>query len=330
MGRKPKISYESGPDTDNPEAASFAIIKTRIPIEFWNVLEALGTRYGISTAAMLRVSMDRIRTATLIGALDLFGHDFCEEAKKLHRSGLAQIASPDLGIDLDKLHREERTKSGFYGVYVNGKGFRCVGADPKDPRSTIHLGTYESAEAAAWIRYQHHKKHNLPYGEWEIELKAERARNVLNDDETITELVVQVRDLGNKPMPQGLDPEIVEKMRKRIRDTYEGFARDTRERHRLENQRSTDMALGRIPRPPSEVKQFRPGLDYVPSRNTPANWVPPAGWQPPAGWVPDPSWDWKLPAGFKGSLIDEQGRDHSKRVNMDTYEDCDKPPEPED
>ena len=73
------------------------------------------------------------------------------------------------GMDLTLLHRSEKTKSGFVGVYANGKGYRAMGPDGHN------LGTFPTSEKAAWERYLYCRKHALTYGpleEWLV--KAER------------------------------------------------------------------------------------------------------------------------------------------------------------
>jgi hypothetical protein len=81
----------------------------------------------------------------------------------------AQVAH-DNNQDLSKLHRSDKCKSGFVGVYSNGNGYRAEGKNPHDPKSTITVGSFKTAEEAALARLHHHQKYKLPYGKLEEEM----------------------------------------------------------------------------------------------------------------------------------------------------------------
>jgi len=70
-------------------------------------------------------------------------------------------------MDLTLLHRSEKTKSGFVGVYANGKGYRAMAPDGHN------LGTFSTSERAAWARYLYCRKHALAYGKPEQDAQSE-------------------------------------------------------------------------------------------------------------------------------------------------------------
>lgn len=82
-------------------------------------------------------------------------------------------------IDFDKLHRSAKTKSGFVGVYANGKGFRAMA---KVEGIESYVGTFQTAEEAAWRRFLYYKENKIPYGELEVDIAAWRARGEQGDD----------------------------------------------------------------------------------------------------------------------------------------------------
>lgn len=96
------------------------------------------------------------------------------------------------GINLELVHRSEKTKSGFVGVYANGKGFRGMA---KYGGSLHSIGTFATAEEAAWRRRQYYKEHRLPYGELEAEMEEWRAGRAGGDafKGTDEELIAAIR-----------------------------------------------------------------------------------------------------------------------------------------
>ena len=93
-------------------------------------------------------------------------------------------AIPELhGIDFKKLHRSEKTKSGFVGIYMNGQGFRATGRASVTSSEHVYIGTYQTAEEAAWKRYLHYKEQGLPYGE--LETVIEKYREISRRNGTV-------------------------------------------------------------------------------------------------------------------------------------------------
>lgn len=115
-------------------------------------------------------------------------------------------------VDVSKLARSTRTKSGFVGVYANGKGFRAMARDENDANIQKSIGTFASAEQAAWARYLHYTKHKLPYGEveallehdGEVDYYREYLRKALGREPTPQELLTEYNqalvDTGREPI----------------------------------------------------------------------------------------------------------------------------------
>jgi hypothetical protein len=95
-------------------------------------------------------------------------------------------------IDFSVLATSRTTNSGFEGVYMHSnpaRGFNAHGRDPETKKPGKHLGLFSSAAQAAWARYQHYKKHNMPYGKLEEAMEKVRAHP-------------DTKNWGAKPMPE--------------------------------------------------------------------------------------------------------------------------------
>lgn len=117
----------------------------------------------------LRWVMTRLNTMAGNGEIAQLGPEFAVAAK--------QMGADVPGIDLALLHRSEKTKSGFVGVYANGKGYRAMAPDGHN------LGTFPTSERAAWERYLYCRKHTLTYGpleEWLVKTEREMFNDVRN------------------------------------------------------------------------------------------------------------------------------------------------------
>jgi len=109
----------------------------------------------------LRWVLNRLNSMVVSGEIAQLGPEFAET--------FAAMRTDTSEIDLAQLHRSDRTKSGFVGVYANGKGFRAMGS------SGHCIGTFPTSEQAAWARYKYYRANALTYGpleEWLV--KAER------------------------------------------------------------------------------------------------------------------------------------------------------------
>lgn len=149
MARRPRIEV----DTDGS-----ATVRTRFQPSTWCLIAAYAGRLGISDEDGVRILLQQIDALIEAGSVGWLSMDWQALARELR----GQDTKPALEIDTSKLHRSDRTKSGFHGVYANGQGFRAVG-----PRGGP-IVTCKTAEEAAWRRYLHYKEHGLAYGELEL------------------------------------------------------------------------------------------------------------------------------------------------------------------
>ena len=145
------------------------MVRTAVPDTLWTLISKYAKATGLSELQAWGMFLHRVVSLIDDGDYDFLGPEFSRVLRGL-------IANDEIGslnlpaIDVTKLHLSSKTKSGFVGVYSNGKGFRAVGKSPGFGTGSQSLGTYPSAEQAAWARYLHHKKFKLPYGELEERL----------------------------------------------------------------------------------------------------------------------------------------------------------------
>jgi len=137
--------------------------RVEIPINLWKLFEETSKITRIKTGLLFDLWLYRVTIRAASGQLDeAMGPEFMQAYQQMQmRGGIKPI---DAGIDTSLLHRSSRLKSGYVGVYANGKGFRADGTHPSG-KGVQYIGTFQTPEAAAWARYIHHKQHNLPYGD---------------------------------------------------------------------------------------------------------------------------------------------------------------------
>lgn len=174
MPRPPKIDVD--PD------GSATVRQVRLPPAVWGIVQRYATSSGLDTETSLRVLLQQLGALVAAGELSWLSADWRALATD------APPAASRLMIDVSKLHRSERTKSGFYGVYVNGMGFRAIA------RGEV-LGTFGSAEEAAWRRYQHYTQHGLSYGELEVAIEAERKAGTAGTERELRSIVLETAKL---------------------------------------------------------------------------------------------------------------------------------------
>lgn len=145
---------------DVPQADGSSVVTTTVPKFLWNLCVKLAERWGSTPISAFRQMMDRIDLNAQAGRFEFFGPELNAVLRQIeHRE--EQKASEE--IDYNKLHKSTKGKSGYVGVYANGKGFRAMGLDPQT-NTIITLGTFDRADVAAWQRYLHYKANGLPYG----------------------------------------------------------------------------------------------------------------------------------------------------------------------
>lgn len=170
MGRQPRVEvHEDGS----------ASLRIRIGPSTWRLVEAYGKSIGADGQTGLRALQAQIEALISAGNASWLSSDW--------QAILREFKAPSrLPADFDatKLHRSDRTKSGFVGVYANGAGFRATG------RAGAYIGTFQRAEVAAWERYLYYQRNDLPYGELEVAVDEERKRGTQGTDAELREIVL--------------------------------------------------------------------------------------------------------------------------------------------
>jgi hypothetical protein len=187
------------------------VVRTPVPDTLWRLICKYAEENDLEQLQAWRLFLKRIVALIDEGNYDFMGPEFAGTLKRM-------ISNDEIGvlglppIDVTKLHRSARTKSGFVGVYANGKGYRAEGAAPGagTKKGTVNLGTYPTAEQAAWARYLHHKKHKITYGELDERMAYWRkAHPEMTDAEIVAlidELNIEQPSLGDLHKEQGLEP----------------------------------------------------------------------------------------------------------------------------
>lgn len=169
MGRKPKILR-----TDDGSAS----LRVQFPRAIWLLVGDFANRMGLSEEAACRLFLARIAALLSQGDGAFLGPEWLLSLKQIKSDNYGAI-SDGPRIDIDKLHKSPRTKSGFVGVYANGSGFRAMA---KVDGIETYIGTFDTAIEAAWRRFLHYKENKIPYGELEVDIAAWRARGEQGDD----------------------------------------------------------------------------------------------------------------------------------------------------
>src|SRR5882672_811392 len=97
------------------------------------------------------------------------------EPDEADRSGPEPIKAsslPPLDDYLKFLETNEKTSSGYVGVYPNGKAFRAMSCRPDGGggSNACTLGTYSTPDQAALARLVYYRRHKLLYGRWVSEI----------------------------------------------------------------------------------------------------------------------------------------------------------------
>ena len=167
-----------------------AELRIRIPRALWETAVAFGLKMEIKPDKALRFIFDELAGMIAQGNVNFFGQTLREAVQKARDSNFG-VLSDAPKIELDKLHKSKKTKSGYVGVYHNGNGFRAMGRESKESTKQIYLGQFETSEAAAWHRYLHYKTNKMPYGELEEEI--ERYRTQFNDERSEEEIIADIK-----------------------------------------------------------------------------------------------------------------------------------------
>lgn len=166
-----------------------AVLRLEIPRPIWEAVGSFAKLLNISAEKALDLLLLRVSALIEQGDSAFLGPEWQKATASAKADNFNVLEGPK--IDLTKLHRNPKAKSGYVGVYTNGKGFRAMGADP-GTRLPIYLGTRDNPEAAAWLRYQHYKKHELPYGELELEIQ--KYRDEYHDTRPEADIIKDIRE----------------------------------------------------------------------------------------------------------------------------------------
>jgi len=179
----------------------------------WDLFTEVGKILRISPLDAFHQMLVLIEDGMRLGSVGALPHMWERARVNLERQGKVGELQGTIPIDLMKLHRSAKTKSGFEGVYSNGKGFRATGKDPATRVGLIHLGTFPSAEDAAWARYVHYTKNKLPYGQLEMALEKTRTESDAmqwsgGDEQKLKHLTIwEAKHLGMQQPIEGLSDE---------------------------------------------------------------------------------------------------------------------------
>lgn len=146
------------------------VIKARIPRTIYALINQLAKDLGFETIQAWTLFMARIAGEIEEGNTGFLGTEFVRAARALSMRNELGTVDGMPPIDFAKLQRSEKAKSGFVGVFSNGHGYRAEGRNPVGV-GMVGIGTYPTAEQAAWARCLHYQKHGLPYGVVEDRLK---------------------------------------------------------------------------------------------------------------------------------------------------------------
>ena len=149
-------------DAESSETGDFVYKKVLVPNELWTLLEEVAKVMDATPKWCLGMLMKRIDHLASTRP-EVLGFEFERARRQL--DGRGSFVSGELRqIDQTRLHRGERTKSGFVGVYANGKGFTAMAKASHSDPTMKSLGTFPTAVQAAEARRMHYFKLSLPYG----------------------------------------------------------------------------------------------------------------------------------------------------------------------
>lgn len=175
-----------------------ANVRVDVPRPIWLIATELGREYGIKGDKAVRMLLKRLgdafvdpRRAQVL--TQVLGPDVGIAVETARRSNFGAIAS-GAQIDLSKLARSTRLKSGFDGVVQQGNGWRAD-ARSFDGIGLIKLGVYQSPEEAAWVRFLYYEQHSLPYGAWEAGIDRLRKEGQAGSDAELIQIYEETNRL---------------------------------------------------------------------------------------------------------------------------------------
>src|SRR5262245_51249144 len=109
-----------------------------VPDPLWDLLKEVSSEVKIKPKVLLTQFMVRLGYQVMAGKVEQFGEEYVAAHRRLKIAGKTAEIGPE--IDTTKLDRSDRLKSGYVGVYVNGKGFRSDGRSADGSRGHVYLG----------------------------------------------------------------------------------------------------------------------------------------------------------------------------------------------
>jgi hypothetical protein len=160
-------------------------LRVKLGADTWRLISVFAQQLGVDDHVATKLFTGQINALIAAGSISWLSADWQAVARQLGHN-----PRPAPGIDLTKLHRSNRTKAGFVGVYANGAGFRAAG------RRGEYICTAPTAEEAAWRRYLYYKEHNLPYGEMEETIDQLRKQGERGTDAELQEIALETARLS--------------------------------------------------------------------------------------------------------------------------------------
>lgn len=180
MGRKPVVVEEADGTVD---------VRVKVPRSLWLVAKKISDEYGMRQTMALMLLLKRLgdaftdqRRTSIIA--QLLGPDVIAAISAAREENFGALET-GAQIDISKLHRNPKLKSGYHGVYQDGRSWRAEGRALTGGIKS--LGHYQTPELAAWIRFMYYETNDLPYGYWEVVVDELRARMGGSDAELIHE-----------------------------------------------------------------------------------------------------------------------------------------------
>ncbi len=161
MPRKPRVLRTKNGDCE---------LRVVIPKPIVLVCERVASDLGIGFEPAIRLFLRQTSALLEVGQAGFLGPIF-ETALKQARAENFDVISSGPPLDISVLHRSNKLKSGFAGVYASGAGFRAVGPGGK------YIVTAPTAEEAAHRRRLYYIDNKLPYGELELDVERWRRDN---------------------------------------------------------------------------------------------------------------------------------------------------------
>lgn len=175
----------------------FTQVSTEIPTGLWDLATIFAAQNGFRDPGIaLRMFMRQAWLAAKGGTSEWLGDMWGAALAELLSTKPAALSTGLEGVQqeaLDALQRNPKAKSGFAGVYSNGKGYRASAWVDGVERT---IGTSPSAEAAAYRRLQYYRANNLPYGDLETEMIRWRAKDPVARDLSDRVLIEQILDFA--------------------------------------------------------------------------------------------------------------------------------------